>query len=381
MVPIKESTSNISIKQPFQNQSSLDTNKTNQDETKISESSLSGPNMSSVKSYDRPIFSANSSSSSYKEYSLASTSKSSAEILVKKVESNEEVPTSKEPETTLYKPLNYSLLASPINVMATKTVSVKTNGSSSTTVTNNFKLPPFPVYVPSTTLPSTTESVLKNKIELSTTPVTLKFSDAPSSSSVMTAPSSTLSRLSDSALSTSTNNVNNTSTLPLNLGRNNPYLYQSESNFNSSNVTLTSKAKSNLTSSFTNPVTSSFLSLQSSYNNVYSTLPKTTGSSTYICKYDADVDNTKSSASYKYSTDYSNISSTNGTSTFANSSSDKNVHSTANMYSVQYSATNPFLDPVDPSNNTDNSESSLLRGGVSEMKKKFEKLGSEEDLK
>jgi hypothetical protein len=54
------------------------------------------------------------------------------------------------------------------------------------------------------------------------------------------------------------------------------------------------------------------------------------------------------------------------------------------MYRVQYSATNPFLDPVDHSNTqTDSSDNmgSFLRSSVSETRKKFEKLDSEEDIK
>lgn len=276
---------------------------------------------------------------------------------------------------------------SPSSNIVTKTVSVKTNGTNgktSTTVTNNFKLPPFPVYVPSTSLPSTSHLTSDSKAEASTTAFSSKYSDSPTSSSVTTAYSTTLSRLSSSSASPSRtiNNVNTTSTLPLHLGRNNPYLYQSESNFNNSNVTsTTSTTHSNpTTSSFSSPVTSYASSPSSNYNNVYSTLPRTTGS-----KYDNDDKLTTSYSSYKYSTDYySNLSSTtnnssnNGTSTFTSSSSDNN------MYRVQYSATNPFLDPVDPTPaNTSGADniSSLLRGSVSETKKKFEKLDSEEDLK
>ena len=113
---------------------------------------------------------------------------------------------------------------------------------------------------------------------------------------------------------------------------------------------------------------------------MYSTLPKTTGSSSIISKYDSDCDNDKTSTSYtpsyKYNTTdfYSNHTSTNGTSIFTSSSSDNN------MYRVQYSATNPFLDPVEHSQ-TDSSDSSFLRSSVSETRKKFEKLDSEEDLK
>lgn len=398
---MKESTSNHLIKQPTNDQSTSlltsTTTATSKDETKITESSLSGPSTSSIQTYDKPSFKpsmatsslTSSSSNNYKHYSSINTTKSS--------------PVTKEEDIQVFKPLSYSMTSttnlsgtatstaaattSSSNTIATKTVSVKTNGSKmATTVTNNFKLPPFPVYIPSTSMPSSihlsTESGLNSKSETSTAAFSSKYSDSPASSSVTTAYSTTLSRLSSSSSSPSRTitNVNTTNTLPLHLGRNNPYLYQSESNFN----------RNPTTASYSSPV-ASYTSSQSNYNNSYSTLPKTTGSSTYgssSSKYDNDNDklSTSYSSSYKYSTDYySNIASTtnntttNGTST--SSASDNNV------YRVQYSATNPFLDPVDTSpliattsSGSDNI-SSLLRGSVAETKKRFEKLDSEEDLK
>lgn len=381
-VRVKESTSNNLIKQPIHDQTTsslLSSSPNNKDETKITESSSSGP--TSIQSYDKPSFSKPSipssslmSSNNYKHYSSINTTKSS--------------PVSKADDIAPYKSLSYSMTSTATstaaattssNTIATKTVSVKTNGSKmATTVTNNFKLPPFPVYVPSTSLPSTihlsSESGLNSKSETSSAAFSSKYSDSPVSS-VTTAYSTTLSRLSSSSASPSRtiNNVNTTNTLPLHLGRNNPYLYQSESNFNG-NAT---------TASYSSPV-ASYASSQPNYNNVYSTLPKTTASSSFSSsKYDNDNDKMSSSySSYKYSTDYySNIASTtnnttNGTST--SSSSDSNV------YRVQYSATNPFLDPVDSppitSGGPDNI-SSLLKSSVAETKKKFEKLDSEEDLK
>lgn len=411
-VRIKESTSINSIKQPIHDQSfTSSANKSNKDETKITESSSSGPNTSSIQSYDKPTFSksnltsiAASSSNNYKHYSSISTTRSSpVDKFVRKAETSESSPVSKEDDIMLYKPSSYSLSSSPgsgssSSTIVTKTVSVKTNGTngkSSTTVTNNFKLPPFPVYVPSTSLPSTihltSDSGLSSKTETSTTAFSSKYSDSPASSSVTTAYSTTLSRLSSSSSSPSRtiNNVNTTNTLPLHLGRNNPYLYQSESNFTNSNVTSTSTTtNSNPTTSYSSPVTS-YPSSQTNYNNVYSTLPKTTASS-YSSKFDSINDDdklTSSYSSYKYSTDYysnlaptTNNTSTNGTSTYTSSSSDNN------MFRVQYSATNPFLDPIEASPSTtstlgSDNISSLLRGSVSETKKKFEKLDSEEDLK
>lgn len=411
-VRIKESTSNNSIKQPTQDKplsSSSSSNKSNKDEIKITESSSSGPSTSSIQSYDKPVFSKSNlpstvpSSCNYKHYSSINTTKSSPiDKFVRKIETTQSSPVSKDDEVQLYNSISYSInsvttassnSSSNVNSIPTKTVSVKTNGSkTSTTVTNNFKLPPFPVYVPSTSLPSTShltsDSGLNSKTETSTTAFSLKYSDSPPSSSVTSTYSTTLSRLSSSSSSPSRtiNNVN-TSTLPIHLGKNNPYLYQSETKFTNSNVTLTSTTNINPpATSYTSPVTS-YLGHSSNYNNVYSTLPKTIGSSSYSSRYDSNNDNDKSySSSYKYSTDYysnltstTNNSSNNGTSTIASSSSDNN------MYRVQYSATNPFLDPVEPSPTANASGvdniSSLLRGSVSETKKKFEKLDSEEDLK
>lgn len=383
------------MKPPAADQSSSSiTNKLIKHENKLSEASSSGPNTSSIQSYEKPTFSNTtsalsttaSSPNNYKHYSTVNTTKVSP---VDKTVKSEEISASsstvstKEDDTTLYKSISYTTTTPSSNTVATKTVSVKTNGSNGkTTVTNNFKLPPFPIYIPSTSLPSqlSHDSGLSSKLGKS---AASKYNDSPESSSTTYA--TTLGRLSSSTSSASEtiNTVNTTSTLPLHLGRNNPYLYQSESNFNSSNVAskTTATEKSNPSISFASPV-SSFSSSQSNYNNVYSTLPKTTSSSSpYVSEYDSN--NTKLStniSSYKYSTDYySNLTSTtnntnNGASTHPTGTSDS-----SNMYRVQYSATNPFLDPVEPST-TDNI-SYLLRGSVSETKKKFEKLDSGEDLK
>lgn len=410
---VKESASSISIKQqPNIDQTpSSSTSKSIRDETNITteSSSSSGPNTSSIQSYDKPTFSKPSlasasitaPSNNYKHYSTINTTKSSpVDKFVHKTDLSEtstSLVSTKGEEVSLFKPATYTLSTTPSATMVTKTVSVKTNGANGkTTVTNNFKLPPFPVYIPSTSLPSVTshlsDSGLNSKSQASSAAYSSKYSDSPASSSVTTAYSTTLSRLSSSSSSPSRtiNNVNTTSTLPLHLGRNNPYLYQSESNFNNSNVTSTT-ANGNPTanSSYSSPGTS----YSQNYNNVYSTLPKTTSNSSYGSKYDSNNDNenlTTSFSSYKYSTDYysnlttsttNNTSSNNGTSTYTSSASDSNN----SMYRVQYSATNPFLDPVESSppsltTGADNINS-LLRGGVSEMKKKFEKLDSEEDLK
>lgn len=352
-----------------------------QDEKNTPESSSSGPNSSSVKSY-KPAFSASSALNNYKHYSsIMRSSGDQREEMLKASEIGEIDPTSRKKDKTTNEQLDYSLStlsSSASKPLPTKTVSVKTNGDSSTTVTNNFKLPPFPVYVPSTSLTSTiAEQSLNKKVEtVETTAFSSKFVDAKAISS------STTSSRSQTSSSLTTSNVSNTSSLPLHIGKNNPNVYQSETNFNSSmNVTSTSsKAKSSPSTDFSSPITSSYLSNQKNYNNVYSPLPKNESSTSYISKYDSNGDNGKSSgySSHKYSNEYySTLASTNGSSTFTSSATDNNV------YRVQYSATNPFLDLVDPPAPTEGLDniSSLLRGSVSETKKKFEKLDSEEDLK
>lgn len=371
-VTTKESASNISTTtSTLQNQSLSLTSKNIKEDNRISESSLSGPSTTSATSFNK----ATTSYTTPKPYELHSSSanptkSSSIEPLAKATENKEAAETGSESEKRFYKPPNYSLSSSTTTTSTpiapkTVTVNVKSNGAS-TTVTNNFKLPPFPVYVPSTNLPTIKDSSLNSKLETSTSGFTSKYKDSKTSSLSVTS-STPLNRLpSPSSPRASTSILTATTTSS-----------ETESNFTKSNVTLASLKSNNNTKSFSSPESSSLLSHQS-YNNVYSTLPKTSASS-ITSKYDSDCDNDKTSSysSYKYSTDfYSNHTSTNGTSIFTSSSSDNN------MYRVQYSATNPFLDPVDHSI-TDSSDNmgSFLRSSVSETRKKFEKLDSEEDIK
>lgn len=248
-------------------------------------------------------------------------------------------------------------------------------------ITNNFKLPPFPVYVPSSTTFSSTLQLQStdpgSNNEASTNKDILESSNPTSISHL-----SSVSSSSPSGLKTSST---------LSLGRINPYLYQSESSLtnNSNNVTMTTSiTSSNRNNEITASYTSPFLDQQSSYNNVCSsaaTLPKLSTTDSYAKKLSHNT-----SLSYKYSTDYysnittTNNSSSNGTSTYTSSSSD-------NIYRVQYSATNPFLDPLDTVPSADNGLSSMFskataaRNGatsmVSEIARKFEKLDFDEDLK
>jgi hypothetical protein len=375
-VTTKESASNISNNtSTLQNQSLSLTSKNIKEDNRISESSLSGPSTTSATSFNKATTSYSTSKTYELHSSSANTMKSSSiEPYAKATEKKETIETS-ESEKRFYKPPSYSLSTSNITTASstpiapkTVTVNVKTNGAS-TTVTNNFKLPPFPVYVPSTSLPSIKDSSINSKLETSTSGFTSKFKDSKTSLSVTS--STPLNRLPSPSSSRASNSIlTSTSTSS-----------ETESNFTKSNVTLASLKSNNNTKSFSSPDSSSLLSHQS-YNNVYSTLPKTSASS-ITSKYDSDCDNEKTSTSYtpsyKYSTDfYSNHTSTNGTSIFTSSSSDNN------MYRVQYSATNPFLDPVDTSiTQTDSSDNmgSFLRSSVSETRKKFEKLDSEEDIK
>lgn len=383
-VTTKESASNISTNtnSTLQNQSLSLTSKNIREDNRISESSLSGPSTTSTTSFNKATTSYTTSKPYELHSSSANTTKSSTvEPLAKATEKKEAVEISSESEKRFYKPPSYSLSSSSSTTATssahvapkTVTVSVKSNGAS-TTVTNNFKLPPFPVYVPSTNLPTIKDkdkdSSLNSKLETSTSGFTSKFKDSKTSS--LSATSSTpFNRLPSPSSSRASNSILTATTTSS----------ETESTFTKSNVTLASLKSNNNTKSFSSPESSSLLSHQS-YNNVYSTLPKTSASS-LTSKYDSDCDNEKTSTSYtpsyKYSTDfYSNHTSTNGTSIFTSSSSDNN------MYRVQYSATNPFLDPVDHSiTQTDSSDNmgSFLRSSVSETRKKFEKLDSEEDIK
>lgn len=272
-----------------------------------------------------------------------------------------------------------------------------------------------------TTATSTTSTSIATTTAFSTS--SNKYEDSPVSSSVTTAYSSTLSKLSSATSSPSRtiiNTNNNTNTLPLNIGRNNTLLYQSESNYNTTTNTTTTNTT---TTSYTSPVVcsaitstsngSSYLSQgQSSYSNIYGTLPKTSSNS-YSSKYDLGDGNdngsngaskysTNTYSSYKYNSDFSTnnysssastapsvISNTNG------SGSGAGAGNTNSLFRVQYSSTNPFLDAFDaPSaiaaNDANESASdnitALLRGNSSGIStsahiNRFEKLDSEEDLK
>lgn len=290
----------------------------------------------------------------------------------------------------------------------TKTVKVRTSNSKETTVTNNFKLPPFPVYIPSSDIPSLMSSRTNS---ISNVHSKLNSPDSSYSSGTIAFNATLTNRLSALASTTASavpsspsRTINNysTSTLPLKLGRNNPYLYHSESNNTTSNEksasTAASSSNSLSTSGFSSssPATSSYTNQnQSNYNNIYSTLPKTTSS--YISKYDSS-NGSENSRSYshasspfsKYSNSeyYSNISTTSTTNTNGTSTYTSSNHN--NVFKVQYSATNPFLDELNskaPTSNStkvnDNADnmSSIFRNSVSETRKKFEKLDSAEDLK
>lgn len=403
------------------------------------ESSTSGPT-TQQQSYDVSAYGKNSllpsnvsttapTNHQYKHYSSISTSKSSP--MDKYSSSNGTTANGSEKretknggdndDITLYKPITYSLSSttSPSSSSTTSaSTSSTTNSDTKTTtvvtvngkhkITNNFKLPPFPVYVPSTDLPSfsltsSTNSLASQKNDTTSSTSgyssTSKYSD--STSAITSSYSTTLGRLANASSSPSRTistsaNTPNTNTLPLHLGRTNPYVYQSDSN-NFNNTTTTSSI-SPMTSS-TSSTTSSFLS-QSNYNSIYSTLPKTTPGSSYTSKFDTVKDSTSSSYSYNsYSTDYySNLATTNNNTSSNNTSTYTSGSNAAseNIYRVQYSATNPFLDPIDTnSSSADNTSSSFTasrngnshhhHGGsglsVSEIARKFEKLDSEEDLK
>ncbi|KAL7020070.1 hypothetical protein ACKWTF_011371 [Chironomus riparius] len=442
---LKESNSSNSIKQQSQEQHKSSTIKqqfdTKDETTKrhhITESSTSGP---TTQSYDMSVYTKNSmlpSTSSvssnanhqYKHYSSISTTKSSpidkytnsVGTSNGKSEISKELTSIKKngdlDDITLYKPSSYStssMIAGTSSSSSASTDAKKAESSSSaaantsTTVTtngkhkitNNFKLPPFPIYVPPTDLPlhltSSTSSLagLSSKNEPTSTAFsgTSKYSDSLTSSTTTTL--GRLSNVSSSRTITNSANTPNTNTLPLHLGRTNPYLYQSDSN-NFNNATATSSISPATT-------TSSYLS-QSNYNNIYSTLPKTTGSSSTTSKFDTMTkDNNGSSgagpSSYSYnsySTDYySNLATTNNNNTSSNTSTYTSSNVSENIYRVQYSATNPFLDPIDTNVTTQTASDNMssiftaTRNGnsgsssmsVSEIARKFEKLDSEEDLK
>lgn len=388
--------------------------------------------------------SSSSTNHQYKHYSSISTTKSSPiDKYTNSVgSSNGKSEMSKEmtslkkngdhDDITLYKPISYTTSSMTAGTSSSSSSSTSTDakktelssssaGTTSTTVitngkhkiTNNFKLPPFPVYVPPTDLPmhltSSTSSLagLSSKNEPTSTAFsgTSKYSDSytsstTSASTTSSSYSTTLGRLSNvSSSRTITNSANtpNTNTLPLHLGRTNPYLYQSDSN-NFNNATATSSISPATTTS-----SSTLYSSQSNYNNIYSTLPKTTGSSSssYTSKFDTTRDNNTSGAgtsSYpynSYSTDYySNLATTNNN-TSSNTSTYTSSNVSENIYRVQYSATNPFLDPIDTNVTTQTASDNIssiftaTRNGnsgsssmsVSEIARKFEKLDSEEDLK
>lgn len=313
-----------------------------------------------------------------------------------------------------YKPINYPSTTSSSSsapAPSTKTSAIMAKHK----ITNNFKLPSFPVYVPSTTLASTLQH-FQSTDPGSNNEASKNKDLLDSVSSTATTSISHLSSVSSSSPSSSGLNTNT-----LSLGRINPYLYQSESSLtNNSNVTMTTSITSstcNTNNEKTASYTSPFLDQQSSYNNVFSsaTLPKTSSSThtdSYVSKLAHSVSgknsefstsghnkDTSSYSSYKYSTDYysnittTNNSSSNGTSTYTSSASD-------NIYRVQYSATNPFLDPLESSSSSSSTQdkekekdpltsifskaTATARGAssmVSEIARKFEKLDFEEDLK
>lgn len=300
-------------------------------------------------------------------------------------------------DISLYKPITY---------LNNTTSSSSTTTASATMVkhkiTNNFKLPPFPVYVPSTTFSSSSLNLQSTTDPGSNNEASNKIKDTLESVSSTINPTS-ISHLSSVSSSVSPSGLNTT----LSLGRINPYLYQSESSLsnNSNNVTMTTSiTSSNTNNELTASYTSPFLDQKPNYNNVCSsaTLPKSSSTNdSYVSKLSHSIggkssefsSGNDSSYSYKYSTDYysnittTNNSSINGTSTFSSASD--------NIYRVQYSATNPFLDPLDsatPPQTDTNGISSIFskatataRNGassmVSEIARKFEKLDFDEDLK
>jgi hypothetical protein len=275
-------------------------------------------------------------------------------------------------------------------------------------ITNNFKLPPFPVYVPSTNITSSFLSLNDASKNETTTSPSSKSRDI---TTTISASSSTgMSHLSNvSSYSPSSKGMNTDSILSspptLNLNKTSSFLYQSESsnlsNFNNVNIpkSLTINSSNNeATVSSTSPHLRQQQTNYTSIQHTTSTLPKTSSGDSYVSKFSADHfdKSVESSNSYssKYSTDYySNIATTtsNGTSTYTTSSSLND-----SIYRVQYSATNPFLDPSDanPGPAEDNKNGSAYSrsstsghsrnnsgGIVSEIARKFEKFDYDGDLK
>lgn len=437
-----------------------------EDLKKLTENNARGPK--SIQSSDvaarSVLFSSDllSSTSSYKESSLTNI-KSSAMDLVNStntVNSSDSKTDRKDDNISLYKPYAFplttnsnsstpyssahlnSLLRNNKTTTATTIASSSVPLTSTTYETKGYTLGSY--QFPSTTKsPTTATSSLSSAISsaisssglttttTATTVVTSiatttaftssnKYEDSPVSSSVTTAYSSTLSKLSSATSSPSRtiiNTNNNTNTLPLNIGRNNTLLYQSESNYNTTTNTTTTNTT---TTSYTSPVVcsaitstsngSSYLSQgQSSYSNIYGTLPKTSSNS-YSSKYDLGDGNdngsngaskysTNTYSSYKYNSDFSTNSyssaSTTPSVTSNTNGSASGAGNTNSLFRVQYSSTNPFLDAFDAppalSANEANESASdnitaLLRGNSSGISSsahsnRFEKLDSEEDLK
>lgn len=288
----------------------------------------------------------------------------------------------------------------PINYLDNPTTSVLTTKASATMVkhkiTNNFKLPPFPVYVPSTNFSSSTLNLHSSTDLGSNNETSNKSKETLEASSVSPKINSTsISHLSSVSSTTSPSGLNATT-----LGRFNPYLYQTESilSNNSNNVNMTtSMTSSNINNEKTASYTSPLLDQKTSYNKVCSSATMSKLSSeddSYVNKLSHGIVDKENSYSHKYNTAYySNVTTTNnlssnGTSTYTTSASD-------NIYRVQYSATNPFLDPLDltgASQTGSNGLTSVFSNAtvpvrseasnkVSEIAKKFEKLDFNEDLK
>lgn len=349
------------------------------DKTK-KEDNASGPNTLKTSS-DTSVFKSSATISTTSQESIPNTSSlsycSENFDIQSSSDKNETRSNQKVMEKSFYKPINHSTLAS------TQTTNNKTPSSSIALtkhkITNNFKLPPFPVYVPSTNLSTSSVFRSSEKSEGSTINSSpIKSSDASSNPITFCA----------SSCFSPTNNIPSQT---LNSNRTKSFLYQSESsvinNSNNSLMTATTiSSNQETTSSSASPFPTS------NFNDVHNnaTLPKllTMSSDSYMNKFtndhfDKSVESSNS-YSYKYSTDYySNIATTkNGTSTYTSNLTD-------NKYKVQYSATNPFLDPLDSSSAVDNNESSTFNkttrngGGnsVSEIAKKFEKLDFDGDLK
>ena len=259
-------------------------------------------------------------------------------------------------------------------------------------ITNNFKLPPFPVYVPSTDFTTTLQSF--QSTDSGSNNEASKSKDTLDSKSYMTTTNLSVSS-SESPSSELNGNTTSSVNKTLSLGRINPYLYQSESSLTNNSNNVTSITSSNeITASYTSP-------FQSNYNNISSsaTLSKSSTQDSYVhSKTPQNLTEKSSDTSYKFSTDYNKTTTNNETSTTYTTSASES------MYRVQYSATNPFLDPLDKtssstttttttSSSSDNNDLSSIfakatataRSGtsslVSEIARKFEKFDFEDDLK